>query len=290
MRKYKFNKVTYVSLILAIICSITLLVICWQEDILNDACVAIQEGRSEDAIVHLEELWDLEMLNKDKETALMTACRVGDSEVIYYLIEKRVNLNYAPPGKMTPLELFCRYGYKNGYETVVSMLKSGAKQSKYTLKPALFHLAEQFYWMDKKEKPIATELSIILLQHGAPMGYGDTSILHLAAEGNMDEFFYTVVHTSQGLQIMTMKDGQGRTPWQVAVEKGAVGVQRVIRDLEKESGLGQDPFEDANIPTIPVLPPDDEDDEYYPTDPTPPAETEQEDEEFNLDDFINENT
>lgn len=289
MRKYKFNKGTYVALILAIICSITLLVICWQEDILESACNAIKAGNSEEAIAQLEQVWDLEMLNKDKETALMTACRTGDDDVIYYLIEKRVNLNYAPPGKMTPLELFCRYGYKNGYEPVISLLKSGAKQSKFTLKPALYHLGEQFYWMDKKEKPIATELSIILLQHGAPMGYGDTSILHLAAEGNMDELFYTVVHTTQGLQMMTMQNGDGKTPWQVAVEKGAVGVQRVIRDLEKESGLGQDPFGDANIPTIPVEP---DYEEETPVEPTEPVETPTEttEDEFDLDQFIKDNT
>ena len=256
MKRIQFNKGFYVAIVLAMICSIALLLICWQEDIVEEACIAISEGRDDEAVELIDDLWSLNTVNSNKETVLMAACKAGNSTIIYHLIELRADLNYSPPGKMSPVELFCRYGYKQGYEPIISLLQSGAKQSRYELQPGLYHLAEQFYWMEKGEKKIATELAIVLLQYGAPMGYNDSTILHYAAKGNMSDLFYTVVHTTEGLHLLTIKDNEGKTPWDVAVSSGAVAVQRVIRNLEEEyreeSGEGtSDPLAPIG-PTIPV--------------------------------------
>ena len=88
------------------------------------------------------------------------------------------------------------------------------------------------------------------------MGYEDSTILHYAAQGNMSDLFYTVVHTSEGLHLLTIKNAEGQTPWDVAVTNGAVAVQRVIRNLEEEyreeSGEeSKDPL-DSISPTIPI--------------------------------------
>ena len=62
-----------------------------------------------------------------------------------------------------------------------------------------------------------------------------------AAKADMDDLFYTIVHTNEGLYMLNTKNQDGDTPWNVAVKNGATGVQKVIRALEKE-------YEDAKNP------------------------------------------
>jgi len=86
---------------------------------------------------------------------------------------------------------------------------------------------------------------LLLLQNGAPLGCGNTSILHLAAKSDMSDLFYVLVHTTEGIGFLTMKDQEGNTPWDVAMQYGAVSVQKVIRDLEVEYEQAKKEAEEA---------------------------------------------
>ena len=161
-------------------------------------------------------------------------------ETITYLLDLGADVNYTIEGELTPLELFCSKGYEAGKETLLALLKAGAKQDQYTKMSPILHLAQSFGLMTEEQLEVATDEAIVLLQHGAPLQYETTSLLHLAAENNMADFFYTIVHSKKGLVLLSMEDQNGKTPWEVAVSCGAVDVQRVIRNLETEFEEEQD--------------------------------------------------
>lgn len=234
MRKIELGKEFFISAFIALLCSICLLLNFYQEDKVDAACEVIVNGDVDSLGIYLDEIWNINSLNSDGKTMLMVACENGNIDAMECLLNKGANANASPNGALTPLELYCRDSYEIGEKGILLLLDAGARQSIYTVKPAIFYLAENYYWMNSEQKRIATEETIWLLQHGAPLGYGKTSLLHLAARGNMSELFYTVVHTTQGLNMMSMKDENGMTPWDVAIDAGAVAVQQVIRNLEKE--------------------------------------------------------
>ena len=234
-KDFKLGALFYIALVFVILLSASLLIIISQEELIDEACAEIENNNNSAAIEYIDNIFIINMCGLSGENVLMTACRTGNLEMFKYVVQKGANVNYNFNGKHTPLELFCNSGYEAGPEMLKAMLSAGCHQSKFSVKPAIFYLADNYYWMNDKQKEIATEETLLLLQYGAPLGYGDTSILHLAAKGDMDDLFYTVIHTRLGLSMINMKDGDGNTPWQVAVKNGAVGVQRVIRDLEREA-------------------------------------------------------
>ena len=281
MKKLQFGNEFYIAAFIAMLCCIVILVICNQQDSVDRACVAIESFDNEAMIANADKVWDVDSVGLRKETMLMAACRVGNVHAIEYLISRGADVNYTVKGALTPLELFCRDGYESGESGLLLLLNSGLKQSVFSEKPAVFMLAENFYWMNADQKKLATEQVIIMLKAGAPMGYQNTSLLHLAAKGDMYDLFYTISHTTQGLSMMTMEDGDGLTPWEVASKYGAVKVQKVIRDLERE----WEEEENKHKPTEPstpesTLPPNADPDDYS---TVPPDTTE----DFDLDEWLN---
>jgi hypothetical protein len=234
-------------LIIATLFSIIYLAIVYQEETIDSACQAIKDNDNVFAKEKLDNIWFIDMDGEQNKTVLMAACEAGNLEMINYALMFGADPNVTTNGHLSPLELYCRYGYSDGVDGLELLLISGAMQSQYTSQPAVFHLASRFSDMNDKEKEMATEMAILLLKRGAPLVFQDTSLLHLAAKSNMDDLFYTMVHTTSGLQLLAMEDGDGLTPWEITVKYGSVGVQKVIRDLELEyaeeqekEDLGQD--------------------------------------------------
>jgi ankyrin repeat protein len=264
MKQIELGIVFFIATLLAAICSITLLFIDHNETIVTLGCEAIAQEDNELAKQYIDRAINIDGVGNNKQTMLMTACDVGNSEMIIYLLNSGADANKTMPGHPTPLELFCQNGYNAGKRTLEILIRNGAKQKEYTIKPALFHLADNFYWMNDEQKKEATEEAILLLQNGAPLEYDGTSLLHIAAKSDMSDLFYTIVHTSQGLQLLTKQDTDGMTPWQVAVKNGSIDVQRVIRNLETEFEEEQN---ENTQQTDPIEPPssDDLENEQLPT-------------------------
>lgn len=252
MERNKVGIEFFITAFVAMVASALLLIILHQQEMIDAACVAIENYAQEDAESYIDQVWDINGCGLRKETMLMVACEVGNEEAIEYLLNKGADPNKTVAGNLTPLELFCRDGYNAGERALLLLLNAGVRQSIYTVKPAIFHLADNYYWMTDEQKALATEETIWLLKYGAPLGYKDTSLLHLAAKSNMADLFYTIVHTREGLYMINMRDGDGNTPWSVAVINGAVDVQRVIRNLETESEEEQE--ENATTPSNPLSP------------------------------------
>lgn len=259
MKKAQKNKTIEISfalifaIIVAIISTVALSYIVKQEKHVTMACTYIENGDSETAIQYIEDnVNDVDLKGSNRKTLLIVACEKGDVDVIRELISRGADLNYAPSGQLSPLETYCLSGYKNGHEGLDALLKAGARQSKYVEKPAIYILLESCQWNSKEEKDIATECAISLLKKGAPLGYKYTTILHEAAKYNLDGLFYTVVHTNEGLSMLNSLNADGSTPWETAIKHGAVGVQRVIRNLEieyqEEQNKATEPSEDVNVP------------------------------------------
>jgi ankyrin repeat protein len=283
MRKLQLGTEFYIATIIAMICCILILGICHQEEHIDYACDAIENFDQEAMVLHVDQVLNVDGIGTRNETMLMVACKVGNADAIEYLISRGADPNYTVRGALTPLELFCRSGYEGGEEALLLLLNSGLKQSNYSERPAIFVLAENFYWMNKDQKKVATEEAIIMLKAGAPMGYADTSLLHLAAKSDMYDLFYTISHTTQGLSMMTMEDGDGNTPWEVAIKYGATNVQKMIREMEREWQEEEDkkkPTEPTN-PTTPetTLPPNTDTEDYI-ENPQVPTE------DFDLDEWL----
>ena len=234
MFKGKLNHSVVFFALIAAFFSLLFLLITHQEKLVDEACLAIKGGDQETAIEYIDKIWNINSVGRQHETVLMAACEVGSSEMIQYIINLGADVNKTSRGYMTPLELFCEYGYEAGCDTLSLILEAGVKQSNFTISPAVFYLADDFCWMTEEQKELAAKETILLLQNGAPFGYQKTSLIHLTAKADMDDLFYTLVHTKEGLNLMTMEDENGDTPWDIAIKNGSISVLRVIRNLETE--------------------------------------------------------
>ena len=234
MKKLRVGSGFFIAMFVAVLCSTIILSVTYQEELVESACAAIESHDQDMAKEYIDMVWFIDIVGHNKKTMLMSACESGNAEMIQYLIIRGADTNKTAIGRLTPLELFCRSGYEAGNDILLALLDCGAKQSVYTEKPAVFYLAEKFYWMNDAQKAIATEETITLLKHGAPMECDETTLLHEAAKSNMSDLFYILVHDAQGLRLLNAKDANGDTPWNVAVNNGAVAVQQVIRNLERE--------------------------------------------------------
>ena len=233
------GKIIFISLL---VMALALTSFAWldQKDHLESAYAAIQSGDNNLAKLHIGKLKDLNKPSKNKATLLMVACEYGNKEIIKNLLDLGADVNYTVGDELTPLEIFCSKGYEAGVEALSLLLDAGAKQSQYKEMPPILHLASKFDSMTEEQLAVATEAVVVLLKKGAPLQYEHTTILHLAAQNNMAEFFDMLVHTKQGLPLLAVKDANGMTPWNVAVRYSAIDVQKVIRALEEE---GSEDFE-----------------------------------------------
>ena len=234
MKWFKQNKLLCFTIITAIYCMMIITFISLQEKHIDKACQLIKEHDNKNAKIEIDKIFFIDELGQNKETVLMSACESGNTQIIQYLLNKGASPNKTIDGNLSPLEIYCKFGYKGGLKPLQELLDHGAQQSLFSSKPAIFHLGENFKEMDEEEKKFATEMSIYLLTNGAPLTYKKETVLHLAAKGNMSELFDQIVHTREGLQLLNSENNDKLTPWQTAVNSGSIGVQRVIRNLETE--------------------------------------------------------
>ena len=117
-----------------------------QQKLINQATAAITERDTETALDLIENIDLLDKPDSKSMTILMTACKEGDSVVIKSLLSKGANPNKHPNGMLTPLELFCSYGYTAGEDALYSLLKAGANPKVFEDTPPLFALANKFVW------------------------------------------------------------------------------------------------------------------------------------------------
>lgn len=234
MSKTKIGLALLLSVFILVASATTLLYLNDQETLIDKACFAIDSHDLELAANYMEKVKFINLYGDRRETLLMSACKNGNKECILYLLNRGANPNRTVSARLTPLELYCEYGYEAGDALLSLLLECGADQSKYSEQPALYQLANQFHWMNDEQKEIAAKEAVILLEYGAPLEYDGSTILHYAARGNMADLFNILIHTQQGLSLINVKNNDGLTAWNVAVENGAVGVQRVIRNLEAE--------------------------------------------------------
>lgn len=234
MKWLKQNKLLFITLITAIYCSIVIICISSQEEHIDKACQFIKNNDNQNAIVEINKIWFIDEVGLNRETTLMAACESGNGQMIQLLLKEGADPNYKINGKLSALEFYCNFGYNAGVKPLKQLLDAGARQSIFEKKPAVFYLADRFVEMDKSEKEEATEMAILLLTNGAPLSYNGETLLHLAARADMAELFDQIIHTKNGIQLMNSKNKDGLTPWQVALNFGAVDVQQVIRGLESE--------------------------------------------------------
>ena len=297
MHDTKLNITCLIVGLIAVICSCILIYIIDQETYIDKACAAIEANDNDVAIQYLKKIKNYNSIGQRKETVLMVACESGNAEIIAFLLTQDLDVNYCPNGALTPLELFCQTGYKAGIDALDLLLEYGVKQSNFSEKPAVFYLAENLYWMEDEERIIAEELILSLMQNGAPFGYKTTTILHEITKADSADLFDILVHTTQGLALLNTKNSEGKTPWDISIQYGAVDVQRVIRFLEEELRQEQNPGDTGNwndTDTWPDLWPDD-DETIAENESVGESENKNESggnidettEEFNIDDYIN---
>ena len=206
-----------------------------QQKLINQVTTAITERDTETALDLIENIDLLDKPDSKSMTILMTACKEGDGVVIKSILSKGANPNKHPNGMLTPLELFCSYGYTAGEDALYSLLKAGANPKVFEDTPPLFALANKFVWVEKEYKDVVTKEALILLQAGASLTYNDTSIVHYAAQYNFSELLDAIIRTQEGMPLLLMKDGNDDTPWNLAVKNSSVQAQRVIRALDEEA-------------------------------------------------------
>lgn len=234
----------------------------YQHSLVNQAVDAIAAGESDTALELIQKVDEIDMYSNQDKTILMAACRYGDSKAIMAALNKGADPNEHLKGTLTPLELYCEFGYNAGEEALLSLLQAGADTKKYEKKPPLYLLTDQFQWMDKDAKKELTDEIILLLQAGSPLKYQGSTILHHLSQHNFDIVVDLLIRTQEGYQMLSETNSDGYTPYDLSVKSGAVQVQRVIRVLQAEI------MEATNTPQDPLLAPS------TPSQPTTPPETE----------------
>lgn len=245
--------------ILPALALLTILFYCGsQKSVATQVTTAIKFGDNETAIELIEQIESMQQTDNDRETILMVACESGNAEIIELALNKGAKPNYCPSGALTPLELYCLYGYHAGQDTLYTLLKLGANPIRYEQTPPLYCLTDKLQWTQPDEREVIEEEIILLLKAGSPLTYNDTSILHYAAQYNLGSVAEYLVHTVEGAKLLAMKDENGKTPYEVAISHGAASVQRAIRHFEEELKAeleeNETPIEDSiEVEEIPSL-------------------------------------
>lgn len=234
MRRIRLGIEFFVAAFVALIVSILLIAMAYQQKLVDLSCDAIASFDQAALETRVGRIWNIDEHSSEKKTMLIVACEVGNADAIKYLLSCGADVNKSTAGHLTPLESFCKSGYDARLQTLLLMINNGVDQSIYTSQPAIIYLADATMGMTEEQKSLATEEIILLLKNGAPMIYEDTTLLHIAAKSNMHDLFYTIIRTTAGLSAMLMEDQDGNTPWDIAVKRGSIKVQQVIRNLEAE--------------------------------------------------------
>ena len=230
---YKVKKIiiTFVSIELIL----TIAFFISQNILLRNTISAIKEGNSSEVLSAMENLYNIDAEGPDHETVLSAACEKGDKQAIAKAISLGANPNKKYGYLLTPLELFCSYGYDGGPDALKELLSAGVDLKTYTNKPAIMILAEKTYDMNEEQKSKAVSEINLLVRSGAKLSYEKETVLHYAARSNLSNLVYTLIRTPEGISLINSVDADGNTPYQVSVKYGAVAVQRVIREFEKEA-------------------------------------------------------
>ena len=225
-----------------------------QTAIATNATEAIKAGNIEEAKDWALQLDSWDHLDKNRETVLMVACETGVAEFVDWVLAHGADPNYSPRGSMTPLELYCSFGFRAGPQTLSRLLKAGARISNYELTPPIFCLGTKLIWMTPDERDVAFEEMLILYNNGDKMSYNGVTLFHYAAQYDNEALAYALLSSLAGANQLTAKDPNGKTPYELALMNGSASVQRLIRRFEE--GLRA---EEEEIPSETTKPEDNKD-------------------------------
>lgn len=228
------DKMFMIPLLLATIFSVLALFLTCNEINIDKACIAMEKQDTEKAKEYIEKVNFIDEYGKKDETLLMAACRLGDIEMMKYLIDKGADVNATIPGRLTPLETYCRYSVESGKEGLDLLLQNGADQAKYQLKPPIFHLADSYTNKDTEKQNKINEMTMLLLEYKADLVFDGKTILHEITRNNVNSLFAQIARTKEGTALMNETNKDGLTPYELAVKCGAIEIQREIRKIEAE--------------------------------------------------------
>ena len=194
---------------------------------------AIQAGDIELAKEWAEQLDSLEQHNRSRETVLMIACEMGAAEMVEWAIAHDADPNYAPRGAMSPLELFCSFGFRAGAPTLNRLLRAGAKVNNYLLTPPIFCLGTKLIWMTPEEREIAFDEMLLLYKNGDKMQYNGVTLFHYAARYDYEPLAYELLCSVAGAKQLAAEDPDGYTPYELALQNGSSSIQRLVRRFEE---------------------------------------------------------
>ena len=204
-----------------------------QKTILNNANDAIKVGNVEEAIDWATQLDSMETLDDNNETLLMVACEKGSADMIDWALVNGADPNYAPRGAMSPIELYCSFGFRAGTKPLARLIKAGANVKQYVYTPPIFRLAEKLLYMTPEERDIAFQEMLLLYHAGDKIAYNGTTLFHYVAQFDNAELAEALLMTAAGVKQLLEKDPNGQTPYDLALANGSADVQRLLRKFEE---------------------------------------------------------
>ena len=204
-----------------------------QITIAQNATEAIQAGDVDLAKEWASQLDSMEQHNRNRETVLMVACESGVAEMVEWAIAHDADPNYAPRGAMTPLELYCSFGFRAGAPTLNRLLRAGARVNNYLLTPPIFCLGTKLIWMTAEEREIAFDEMLLLYKSGDKMQYNGVTLFHYAARYDNEPLAYELLCSVAGAKQLAMEDPDGYTPYELALQNGSSAIQRLVRRFEE---------------------------------------------------------
>lgn len=237
VKKVEDRKIKIVALAICLagtICASMLMYGFYHGRTVDKICTLIEDRKTDQAIRAINGIWSIDGERTYGGTMLQTACRMGNVEVIRHLLEKGAN-PHREKGWMTPLECYCANNFGgDDMEAVKLLVEYGADPAVFASSPSTFLLAWQFSWRAYDRKKVVSQEILFLLEHGAPMVFEGRSLLHVAARTDEEELFEVLLDTEEGRKCLSMKDKDGYTPWDIAVQNGSTEVQALILTAEQE--------------------------------------------------------
>lgn len=203
----KIKKIILLILTIVILATMTIgLIIVIRHSQIAYLCQLIESGQTEFASKKIQELSDVNMysvplsiqpiyniIDEDVKLPLVTACDVGDAELVKLLLEKGADPNLFLKDNWTPIEVLFERGHKNRLEIAKLLVQNGANVDLYaSYHTALFcELSKYMRTVDnssKEEREYSIRCIRYLLENGAnPRNNEKNTIIHyFAASGDVE--------------------------------------------------------------------------------------------------------
>ena len=196
---------------------------------IGNLCLLIESGQTELASKRIQELSSVNtysapiwirplynMMEADIKLPLVTACDVGDAELVKLLLENGADPNRFLKGNWSPIEVLFERRHKNRFEIAELLVKHGAEVDLYgSYHTALFaELSRYVYASDnctEEERKYSMKCVRYLQENGAnPINEDKSTIIHyLAASGDKDALNEFSVNYKE---FVSYQDHSGKTP------------------------------------------------------------------------------